>query len=357
MPRFHIKWMSLTKYFFIFSSIMLVISIGSLAIRGLQFGVEFQGGSVITITDGMGKTTNDVRNAFTTAGFKNVEVQTSRTANENGFLVKTTTANADVANRDSLKAGEQLGMDSNNFSISTVGAGWGKKLTTSALTALLISILAIILYISIRFEYKMSLTAVAALVHDVIITLGIYSLIGAEVTTSTIAALLTILGYSLYDTIVVFGRIKENTKDLNKMTFSDMANLSINEVFGRSINTTITSLIPVVTMLVFNVESLNGFALALTIGLGIGAYSSVAVAAPLYALWKEREPKYRALAKRYANNHGGAAVATAGAPVEALNNGGSQKKNNQKNGNKAKGTGGNKSKGTGGNKSKKKGKK
>ncbi len=167
--------------------------------------------------------------------------------------------------------------------------------------ALAISIAAILLYVSVRFEYKMSLTAVVALIHDILITLGIYALAGYELTPNTIAALLTILGYSLYDTIVVFHRIKENAQHLQKQTFIQMANRSINEVIVRSMNTTITSLIPVLIMLFFGGETLRDFALALTIGLLVGAYSSIGVAAPLYAIWKETEPKYAALRKKYAS--------------------------------------------------------
>lgn len=309
MPKFHINFMGLRKVFFSLSIALLIISIGSLALRGLQFGVEFKGGSVITITDGQGKSISDVRKAFMDAKFEDVSVQTSKTDKYDGYLIKTTTANADIANKYAQTAANELGMKMSNLSISSVGAGWGKKLTSSALTAFIVSILAILLYISIRFEYKMSLTAVLALFHDMLITLGIYSLLGAEVSTSTIAALLTILGYSLYDTVVVFGRIKENTNNLTKTSFMDMANLSINEVFARSINTTVTSLIPVVVMLIFNVPALNGFALALTIGLFVGAYSSVGIAAPLYTMWKETEPKYASLRKKYGKDGSKAAAA------------------------------------------------
>ncbi|MBK5210795.1 MAG: protein translocase subunit SecF [Coriobacteriia bacterium] len=299
MPKYHIDFMGLRKVFFTFSIVLILISIGSLAIRGLQFGIDFKGGTVITIGNGQGKSIEEVRSAFEGAKFGNVAVQTSRSANASGYLVRSTTTDPDTANNYATAAAEKLGMNVKDFSISTIGAGWGKKLTSSALTALAISIIAILIYISIRFEYKMSLMAVAALFHDVLITLGIYSLLGAEVSTSTIAALLTILGYSLYDTVVIFGRIKENTDNLQKMSFMGMANLSINEVFARSINTTVTSLLPVLVMLFMNVEVLNGFAIALTIGLFIGAYSSIGVAAPLYAMWKETEPKYVALRKKY----------------------------------------------------------
>lgn len=291
--------MGLRKVFFTASAILMLISVGSLVTRGLEFGIDFQGGTAIVISDGKGLPIEDVRTAFTDAGFDNVSVQTARANDLDGFLVRTSLANADVVNTDAAVAATTLKLDVKDFSISTIGAGWGKKLTSSGLTALAVSILAIIIYIAIRFEYKMSITAVVSLIHDVIITLGVYSLIGQEVTTSTIAALLTILGYSLYDTIVVFSRIKENTGSIAKMSFMDMANLSINEVFARSINTTVTSLIPVVTMLFFNVEALNGFAVALTIGMLVGAYSSFGIAAQLYTMWKEKEPKYAALRKKY----------------------------------------------------------
>jgi SecD/SecF fusion protein len=147
----------------------------------------------------------------------------------------------------------------------------------------------------------MSVTAILALVHDILITLGLYSLVGWEVTPNVVAALLAILGYSLYDTIVVFHRIKENSRGLTKQSFMGMANTSINEVLIRSINTTLTSLIPVVVLLLFGGTTLKDYALALTIGLTSGAYSSIGVAAPIFAIWKETEPKYAALAKKYAN--------------------------------------------------------
>ena len=299
MPKARINFMGMRWIFFALSAVLVVVSIASLAIRQLEFGIEFQGGTVITVTDAGGATSDEVLAAFKGSGMPDVSVQGAKTGTAEGFLVRTTETSAGTANEHAAVAAETLGLKLKDFSISTVGAGWGSKLTSSALTALALSIVAILIYISIRFEYKMSIMAVVALLHDMLITLGIYSLVGAEVSTSTIAALLTILGYSLYDTVVVFGRIKENTDGIMKMSFMEMANLSINEVFARSINTTITSLIPVVAMLAFNVESLNGFATALVIGLLVGAYSSIGLAAPLYAMWKEREPKYAKLREKY----------------------------------------------------------
>lgn len=299
MSKARINFMGMRWIFFGLSIVLVVVSGASLALRGLQFGIEFQGGTVVTVTEAGGATSAQVLDAFKGAGMPDVSVQGAKTGDAQGFLVRTTETAAGTANEQAAVAAETLGLNVADFSISTVGAGWGSKLTSSALMALALSIVAILIYIALRFEYKMSIMAVVALAHDMLITLGIYSLIGAEVSTATIAALLTILGYSLYDTVVVFGRIRENTDGIVKMSFMDMANLSINEVWVRSINTTITSLIPVVTMLVFNVESLNGFATALVVGLLVGAYSSIGLAAPLYALWKEREPKYAKLREKY----------------------------------------------------------
>ena len=298
-----INFMSLRKYFLIVSVVLLIVSAASLALRGLQFGTDFRGGTSITITDGQGKTIEEVRDAFVKAEMPDPVVQTVKAGNAEGFIIKTSLSDETQAQTMAKKAAEGLGIE-NGYSVSIVGAGWGKQLTNSALLAFGLSVLAILIYIAFRFEYKMAITAVVALIHDLFITLGIYSLFGREVSPATIAALLTILGYSLYDTVVVFGRIKENTKSLTKSSFSTMANVSINEVFVRSINTTITTLIPVITMLVVNVDSLNGFAFALAIGLVIGVYSSIGVAAPLYALWKEREPRYAALRAKYGASGG-----------------------------------------------------
>ena len=164
----------------------------------------------------------------------------------------------------------------------------------------------IIAYIGIRFrDYKMGVTAVVALLHDLVLVMGIYALVGREVNPNTIAALLTILGYSLYDTVVVFHRINDNMKaDAIRCTFMTMANHSINQVFIRTINTTLTSFIPVFAMLLFGGETLKDFAFAMSIGLIAGSYSSIAVATPLYCLWKTREPKFAKLQKKYGDEIG-----------------------------------------------------
>jgi SecD/SecF fusion protein len=301
VARFNIDFMGHRRIMFAISTILLVVSIGALAIRGLTFGIEFIGGTVVTVTDAGTLTEGEISKAFVAAGVKNPSVQVSVVNGVKGFIVRTDVTDPLVANADAAKVAAATGLKADTLQVTTIGPGWGKNITNSALLALGLSILAIMLYVSLRFEYKMSITAIVALVHDITITLGIYSLAGLEVTPNTVAALLTILGYSLYDTIVVFHRIKENSQGLVKQSFMSMANESINEVLVRSINTTLVSLIPVLSMLFFGGSTLKDFAFALSIGLLVGAYSSIGVAAPLYAMWKETEPKYKALAKKFAN--------------------------------------------------------
>jgi len=291
------------KYRFVMlgvSGALMLASIIALATIGLQFGIEFQGGTVIDVPDAAEVTIEEMRAAFNEVGVTNAVIQTIEVGGVSGFTIRTEVTDPDQATKDAQEVAKIVKLEGDNFQVTTIGPGWGKNVTNRAMLALGLSLVAILLYVSLRFDYKMSITAVAALVHDITLTLGVYAIVGREVTPNTIAALLTILGYSLYDTIVVFHRIKENSANLRKGTFMQMANESINEVFVRSLNTTITSLIPVVVMLFFGGETLKDFAFALTIGLGVGAYSSIGVASPLYAMWKEREPKFRALKKKYA---------------------------------------------------------
>jgi SecD/SecF fusion protein len=282
---------------FAISGVLLIIAIGALVFRGLNFGIEFQGGTVITLTN-TSATIEKVRAAADDAGVVNPVLQTT----SKGFIIRTGETDTVVAEGQASKLAASLAIASTDTQVSTIGPEWGASITNSALLALAVSMLAILAYISIRFEYKMAVTGVIALVHDAVITLGIYSLVGREVGPNTIAALLTILGYSLYDTIVVFHRIRENTASLSRTTFMSMANESLNQVFARWVNTGMASIIPVVTLLLIGGTTLKDFAFALTVGLISGAYSSVALASPLYDMWKEREPRYMALRKKFAGS-------------------------------------------------------
>lgn len=182
-----------------------------------------------------------------------------------------------------------------------VGPGWGSQVTRQAVIALAVFLVAILIYISLRFDFKMAICSIVALFHDVLVTVGVYSLVGREVNPATIIAVLTILGYSLYDTIVIFDRVKENTDQLTRQsrkTYSQTVNDSMNQVLARSINTSLTTLIPIVSILFFGGETLKAFAFALFVGVLAGTYSSIFVASPLLSMWKETEPKYRAYRER-----------------------------------------------------------
>jgi len=296
MRKPYIDFMGKRNVFFIVSVLILAVAIGSLIFKPLNLGIEFKGGTIITLNNTQSATIAQVRAAAATAGVPDAEVQ----ATDRGFRIRSTEVKSITAEQQAAAVASSLKVAATDLQVSTIGPEWGTDITNKALLALVVSLIAILVYISIRFEYKMAVTGVLALVHDALITLGIYALLGRPVTPNTVAALLTILGYSLYDTIVVFHRIRENTQSLSKTTFMQMANDSLNQVLARWINTGLSSLIPVVCLLLLGGETLRDFAFALTIGLVSGAYSSVAVASPLYAMWKEREPRYLALAKKFA---------------------------------------------------------
>ena len=302
--RIYVDFMGYRWWLLGFSALLIAVSIASIGIRGLNYGIEFSGGTVVEVkATGASASPDAIRAALAKNGAPDAVVQAERNVQNqqvSGFLIRMPISEPSKANTAVNKALKSVKVPTGEMSVTTIGPGWGATVTNAAIMALVVSLLAILIYISIRFEYKMSVTAVIALFHDVIIVLGIYALTGRELTPNTIAALLSILGYSLYDTIVVFHRIRENTGHLVKQSFMQMANDSINQVLVRSLNTSFTSIIPPVMLLFFGGDTLKDFAFALTIGLISGAYSSVAVASPLYTMWKEREPKYQALKKRYA---------------------------------------------------------
>ncbi len=301
MRKVYIDFMGNRKWLFMLSGIVLTIAIGALLVRGLTFGIEFRGGTSIKLPQTAGVTTEKVDAALRKAGMSDAIVQSTLTSGRpDGWLIRSGVSDTNKAAAVFDNVAKDLGISLKDAQTSTIAPSYGASITNAAMLALIVSIAAILIYISVRFEYKMSITAVIALVHDAVITLGIYALVGREVTPNTVAALLSILGYSLYDTIVVFHRIRENTQSLQKTSFMKMANDSINQVLARWINTGLSQIIPVVVLLSFGGDTLKDFAFALLIGLISGAYSSVAIASPLYAMWKETEPRYKALKARYA---------------------------------------------------------
>lgn len=299
VAKTRVDFMGKRKYFFAFSGTLVALSIIALLVKGLTFGVDFQGGTSMEIAGAEGVTTEQVRAALEEAGVPDVSNATIQPTEDGGFIIRTAESDTAKAHDAFRKVVKTLGLPEQDVNVTTIGPGWGQNVTRASLLAFVVSVLAILAYISIRFEYKMSLTAVLALFHDMLIVVGVYAISGREVTPNTIAAVLTILGYSLYDTIVVFHRIRENAQGLTKMSFMEMTNESINEVLMRWVNTGLIQIIPVFSLLFFGGETLQDFAFAMAIGLVVAAYSTIGLASPLYASWKEREPRFQALKKKY----------------------------------------------------------
>ena len=297
-----INFMGKRKIFLSLAALLIVASFSVVGVKGVNFGIEFIGGTSVAFHGTEDLTTEEMREAFERAGEPDAVIQTTTADGEAGFLVRTTTTSAEEATSSAKQVADAFGLSTESFEVTTIGPDWGTGVVQSSLIAFLVSIILIIIYIAFRFEYKMGLMAILSLLHDLILVFGIYALVGREVNPNTVAALLTILGYSLYDTVVVFHRISDNMKDGDmKCTFMTMANHSVNQVLVRSMNTTLTSLIPVLAMLFFGGETLKDFAFAMSIGLICGAYSSIAIAVPLFAMWKSREPRYAKLVRKYGN--------------------------------------------------------
>ena len=299
--KLDINLLGLKKYFLSAAAVAMVLVAVVIGVRGLNFGIEFVGGTSVTFHGTGDVTVEQVRDAFDDAGVSDPVLQTTSSDGEQGILARISSTSAEDATRIANEVADEFGWSTDSFEVTTIGPDWGASVVQSSLLAFLVSLILIIAYISIRFrDYKMGVSAIIALLHDLILVFGVYALVGREVTPNTIAALLTILGYSLYDTVVVFHRINENMKDDSvKCTFATMANHSVNEVLIRSLNTSITSLIPVVAMLLFGGETLKDFALAMTVGLVAGAYSSYAIATPIYVIWKTREARNAKLQRKY----------------------------------------------------------
>lgn len=301
--RSDINFMGVRKILLSLSAALIVLSVAVVGIKGVQFGIEFVGGTSIAFHNTGDISIEDMRAACADAGEPEAVVQTTNADGSAGFLVRTTNTSPEDAATTANQIAGDLGISTDSFEVNTVGPDWGAGVIQSSAIAFAVSLLLIIAYIAIRFEYKMGIMAVVALLHDLIIVVGIYALVGREITPNMVAALLTILGYSLYDTVVVFHRINDNMKESSlKCTFMSMANHSINQVFIRTINTTLTSFVPVFGMLLFGGETLKDFAFAMAVGLIAGSYSSIAVATPLYAMWKSREPKNAKLIKKYGSD-------------------------------------------------------
>jgi SecD/SecF fusion protein len=288
-------FMGASKWFFSMSGVILLI--GALAIggKGLNFGIDFQSGTRVKAGFAHVPSETSVGNALRSAGFKNPEVQKVKGDKElkgDGIQISLAESQAkDIAKVEPLLT-KDFGAPT-AYSSTSIGPTFGQTVAKSAIVAIIASLIVISAYIALRFEWKFAVPVLIALMHDLLITAGVYSLTGREVTTSTVAALLTILGYSLYDTIIVFDRIRENVPRMPRAAFTQIVNRSMSEVLTRSLATSFCTLLPILALLFFGGATLKDFAFALLVGVVSGAYSSVFIASPVLAHWKEREEVYR----------------------------------------------------------------
>ncbi|MGI8426951.1 MAG: protein translocase subunit SecD [Actinomycetota bacterium] len=296
-------WLTISA-FLLASSIILLIP----SIRGLTYGIDFKGGTVYRAPAEASLTVPAVKSALNEAGLGNPLVQIQQDKVSKRSLVQVQTESTlKPADRDKVISAlaKATGTKLDSVNIESVGSKWGAQITIKALRGLLIFLVLVILYMSWRLEPKMAAAGIAALIHDVTITAGVYALVGFEVSPATVVATLTILGYSLYDTVVVFDKIRENQAlpSNSRLSFNEIANVSTNQVFMRSINTSLTVLLPVGSLLVvgsvvLGADTLKDLALALFVGIAAGTFSSIYVATPLLTIWKQHEPRYANVRER-----------------------------------------------------------
>lgn len=294
-----------TRRWAVISLVAFVVSLTALGLRGLNLSIDFVGGTSYSIDDVVMEIDAEaLSDAAESAGA--VDVRAQVVDGGQGALVRmgALTPGSDTANAVEAALLEVTGAESADF--VSVGPTWGQRISQKSIEALVVFLVVIMIYISMRLQFKMAVAAVVALAHDIAITVGVYAILGFSVSPNTVIALLTILGYSLYDSVVVFDRIEENSAFLGepgRRTYSQMVNLSMNEVLWRSVNTSLTSLLPVGALLFLGAQllgatTLQDLALALFVGMGLGAYSSLFVAGPFLAWWKEQEPEMIELRER-----------------------------------------------------------
>jgi preprotein translocase subunit SecF len=291
------------KIWYGISILITITAIVGLAVRGLNMGIDFQGGAVFTTQKNTAASVSQAERYAEEASGHDAIVQKLG----NGSLrIQIAGIDTDKSNEIKDELAKDLKVDAESINADLIGPSWGDQIANKAWQGLGIFLVLVVIYLAIAFEWRMAIAAFVALIHDITITVGIYALVGFEVTPGTVIGLLTILGYSLYDTVVVFDSLKEQTKEITKQTrwtYSDIANRSINSTLVRSINTTVVALLPVAGLLfigggVLGAGMLNDISLSLFVGLAAGAYSSIFIATPLVADLKEHEPQMKALKKR-----------------------------------------------------------
>ncbi|MFM7047788.1 MAG: protein translocase subunit SecF [Actinomycetota bacterium] len=286
---------------FIASGVLMVATAVALLIGGLNLGIDFRGGVAWEAPATATLDGDAVRDVLEANGVDtaNAKLQTLQGTEGERIRVQVGDQPDEVRVAVQAQLAERAQIDTQEVSVAAVSSSWGRSITVKAIRALLVFFVLVSLFIAWRFEWKMALAAIIAMAHDVLISVGVYAIFRFEVTPATVVAFLTILGYSLYDTVVVFDRVKENIDRFNtsKMSIGNIVNVSSNQVLARSLNTTLSSALPVISLLVvgsviMGATSLQEFAIALLVGMITGTYSSIFIATPLYAVFKNREPKY-----------------------------------------------------------------
>ena len=313
-----IDFMRKRYLWFAISGTIVAISIGALAVKGLNLGIDFKGGTQVSFTTPQPTSLSSVRSQTTKFGKEPIVQGRGKSFGGDqykSFQLRLRTLNGPQTS--ALKDGVAKQFHTTKIQIQTVSASFGRQIARSAIIAILFSLLLIILYLAVRFDFKFAVPVIIALLHDIVITIGVYALLGREVSNSTVAAVLTVLGYSIYDTIIIFDRIRENIPLMRRAPFATIANVSLWETIRRSLATTLITLLPIFSLLIFGGATLKDFAFALMVGIISGAYSSIFIAAPLLTIWKEREPEY---ARRIGQEPltGDAAAAAIEASEEAL---------------------------------------
>ncbi|MBW3536938.1 MAG: protein translocase subunit SecF [Actinobacteria bacterium] len=297
-----IDFVGKARRWFLLSGIVLLAGVISLSTRGLNFGIEFQGGTAWEMSN-VDVDVDEAREVLRPLGLGNSTIQVI-----GGTTIR---VQAEPEDPETVAAVRQeladlAGIEPGQVSLSEIGPSWGETITEKAQRALVLFFLAVALYISFRFEWKMAFTALLALFHDILVTVGIYSLSGFEVTPVTVIAFLTIMGFSLYDSIIIFDKVDENTKGLaatGRLTYSATVNLSTNQMLMRSVNTSIVAILPILSVLVvgafiLGATTLQDFGLSMFIGMSVGMYSSLFIVPPVLAWLKEREDRYSSIRRR-----------------------------------------------------------
>lgn len=286
-----------TRWFLLSGAVLAICIIGFIW-QGLNFSIDFTGGSLLTYENRSDVSVEQVRTLLGEAPYDRADAEIQLVGG-NRFSIRTTSL-TDLSTEERAQLiddlAKQAGITPNDISTQVVGPTWGKQISRQAVIGLIIVLIAISLYITLRFEWKMAIGAMVAMVHDVVITAGVYALTGREVSPATVIAILTILGFSLYDTVVIYDKITENTESptlMAKQTYEEVANFSLNHVLMRSVNTSLVVVLPILSLLLFGGDTLKDFAFAMLIGVLTGAYSSIFVAAPILVVLKERETRYQ----------------------------------------------------------------